>query len=59
MATEQELRRLIQQAASDGRVPCKVLLALAERSGTPPPELRRLCDDMDIRISNCQLGCFT
>jgi len=58
MATEQELRESIRQEAHDGKAPCKVLLALAERTGAPTREIGRLCNEMDIRVSTCQLGCF-
>jgi len=58
MADEKEIRQFIKRAARDGRVPCKKLLAFAERTGTPPKEIGRICDALGIRISNCRLGCF-
>jgi len=59
MATDEELREAIRRAARDGRVACKALLELAARSGESPARIGRLCDEMEIRISQCQLGCFT
>jgi len=58
MVSQDEIRRVIQNAAEDGRVACKVLLDLAERTQTPPKEIGGLCDDMGFRIRTCQLGCF-
>ncbi|HUU58591.1 MAG TPA: hypothetical protein VMZ50_03530 [Phycisphaerae bacterium] len=58
MAEEEEIREWIRQAAANGKVPCKVLLELAERTKTPPREIGRICDEMKIRVSTCQLGCF-
>jgi len=58
MTAEQQIRQLIQQAAEDGRVPCKFLLDLARRTGSAPKDIGRLCNEMDIRIRACQLGCF-
>lgn len=58
MVAEEEIRRAIQDAAADGKVACKVLLDLAERTQTPPKEIGRLCDDMGLRIRTCRLGCF-
>ena len=58
MAAEQHIRQSIQRAARDGKVACKLLLDLAERTGTPAKEIGALCNQMGIRISRCQLGCF-
>jgi len=56
--TRQEIRESITQASKDGKVACKTLLDLAERTGTAPREVGRVCNEMDIRICGCQLGCF-
>lgn len=56
--TDEELREAIRRAAIDGRAPCKAMLDLAERTGTPPARIGALCDEMNVRISACQLGCF-
>jgi hypothetical protein len=58
MPEQQHLRRAIQRAARDGRASCRQLLEIAERTGTPPREIGRLCDEMNVHIANCQLGCF-
>jgi len=58
MATEQQIRAAIRRAAKDGKVACKVLLELAARTAVAPKEIGRLCDEMEIHISGCQLGCF-
>jgi hypothetical protein len=56
--TRQEIRESITQASQNGKVPCKTLLDLAERTGTPPAEVGLVCNEMDIRICGCQLNCF-
>ena len=56
--TERQIRQSIQQAARDGRVACKLLLELAERMESPPKRIGQFCNEMGIRISGCQLGCF-
>lgn len=55
---DQELRQAVGKLARDGQVACKVLLDLAEKTGTPPGRIGRLCDDMNLKIRACQLGCF-
>ncbi len=52
------LREKIQQVAAAGEASCKSLLAVAADTGAPPAEIARLCDEMDIHIRTCQLGCF-
>ena len=58
MATKQQIRQAIRRAAKDGKVPCRFLLELAERTGTAPREIGRHCNEMGLRIRACQLGCF-
>ena len=55
---EAALREEIRRLATDGKVACKSLLDLAHRTLTPPLTLGKLCNDMNIRIRGCQLGCF-
>jgi len=55
---EEQLRAAIRELAGDSKAPCRGLLQLAERTNTPPRDIGRLCDEMNIRIVACQLGCF-
>jgi len=52
------LRQTIQKEAVDGRVSCRFLLNLADRTGTSPKRIGQLCNEMNLRIIHCQLGCF-
>jgi len=58
METKEDIKQKILEVAKDGKAACKVLLAIAGETGTPPSEIGRLCNEMDIHISACQLGCF-
>ncbi len=58
MATEEELQENIRRAVRNGRIDCGFLLDLAGKTQTPPEEIGRLCNEMNLRISNCRLGCF-
>ncbi len=53
-----ELERAIRAATENGKAPCRTLLELARRTGVSPGDVGRLCDEMDIRVGRCQLGCF-
>ncbi len=56
--TPEELRETIQSQAVDGRVSCKAMLDLAEKTETPSREIGEICNELDIKVSACQLGCF-
>jgi len=48
----------IQAAAIDNRLTCEKAHELADTLGIPLRELGVLCDQMKIKITACQLGCF-
>lgn len=56
--TQEQLREAIRQRAAGGKVSCKAMLELAAETETPPKEIGRLCDELSIKITACQLGCF-
>ena len=58
MTDDHEIRELIQAQAKDGRVSCKAMLTLVEQTRTPAKQIGQLCNEMKIRITGCQLGCF-
>ena len=58
MNNDEELRRAIQQLAPDGKAGCKSLLELARQKDVGPGQIGRLCNEMNIKIRGCQLGCF-
>ena len=61
MSEETSIREKILKAAEkdeSGKVACAFLLDLAGRSGTSPKEIGELCEQLNIRIRTCQLGCF-
>ena len=58
MTDEEDLREAILREAADDRITCKALLELAEWQEAAPRKLGRLCGQMKIKITDCQLGCF-
>ena len=62
MSKKLDLVDTIIKAATDidGRkkLPCAKAFQLAERFGVEKLEIRRICDANEIKICNCQLGCF-
>jgi hypothetical protein len=41
-----------------GRIPCAVALAMAESCGVPGKTVGRLLNLLEIKVRDCQLGCF-
>ena len=56
--TQEELRDTIQAQAVDGKVSCKAMLDLAAETETPSQQIGKICNDLGVKVSACQLGCF-
>jgi hypothetical protein len=56
--TIKEVQARIQAAAPNGRIPCAAAFQLAEELGLTRSRLGELCNELNIKISQCQLGCF-
>ncbi len=48
----------IREAAVNNRLSCEKAHALAETMNIPLREIGVLCNELKIKISACQLGCF-
>jgi len=62
MSDIKELTNAVIAAAreSDGkkRLSCQMALDLAEKFGVSKKTVGQACNDNNIKIANCQLGCF-
>jgi hypothetical protein len=56
--TQEELRDKIRAAAPEGKMPCAAAFRLAEELGISHREVGNLLDELKIKITQCQLGCF-
>jgi hypothetical protein len=56
--TIKEVKARIQAAAPNGRIPCVAAFQLAEELGLTRSRLGELFNELNIKISQCQLGCF-
>jgi hypothetical protein len=54
----EEVRARIQAAAPDGRIACATAFRLAEELNLSRKDLGGLLDELRIKITQCQLGCF-
>jgi len=53
-----KLEKAILEKSKDGRLPCAVCFKIADDFGIPKKELTKILNEMKIKISQCQLGCF-
>ncbi len=44
--------------SKDGKIPCAVCFKIADDLGIPKKEITKVLNEMKIKISQCQLGCF-
>lgn len=58
MKEKEELIAKIQGAAKDGKIPCAVAFAISKENGIPVRKIGELCNQLKIKITQCQLGCF-
>ena len=58
MVDRKNLEETILKKAKDGKIPCAVCFRIADDFDMPKKELTKVLNEMKIKISQCQLGCF-
>ncbi len=56
--TAEELKAKIKAAAPEGKIACAAAFKLAEGLGLSRKEMGELLNELRIKITQCQLGCF-
>jgi len=56
--TADQIRQAVLKAAKDGRLSCAAARKLAGELQVPPKEIGAACNDLNIKIHSCELGCF-
>jgi len=56
--TRDELTDKIRAAIPEGKIPCAAAFKLAQDLGISRKEMGDLLNEMRIKITQCQLGCF-
>ena len=55
---DKELEAQLRSRATDNRITCTELFAIAEKLGLPRKRVGDAATQLKIKIRNCQLGCF-
>ena len=58
MVDRKKIEEAILVKAKDGKIPCAVCFKIADDLGIPKKELTKALNEMKVKISQCQLGCF-
>ena len=56
--TSEDMQSKIRAAVPEGQIACAAAFRLAEELGISRKEMGNLLNELKIKITNCQLGCF-
>lgn len=54
----EEAVRKIRESLEGGKLPCAVAHDIARETGVSLGEIGRIANELSIKISQCELGCF-
>lgn len=54
----EEVKKAIKELAPEGKIPCAMAFKVAREHNCSLEDVGKLCNEMEIKIINCQLGCF-
>jgi len=55
---EDKLKEYIKQKALNNRLPCPVARKIAQELSVSIQEVGRAADELKVKITDCELGCF-
>ena len=58
MVDRKKLEETIKEKAKGGKIPCAVCFKIAEDFKISKKEMGEILNEINVRISQCQLGCF-
>ncbi len=56
--SREELKARIRAAAPEGKISCPAAMRLAEELVISRKDMGKLLNELKIKITQCQLGCF-
>ncbi len=58
MQDRKRVEAILLEKATDGKIPCALCFRIAEDHKISKREMGKILNEMKIKISQCQLGCF-
>ena len=56
--TQKNLEGELRASLVDGKLPCAVAFKIGRKLKVNPKKVGEMANKLNIKISNCQLGCF-
>jgi len=56
--SDEKLMNSIKSSLVNGKLPCAVAFKIADEFGVTPRYVKETADEIEVKISACQLGCF-
>jgi len=56
--SKEQLNEAVRKAAQEGRLTCEKAHDLGRKLGVPLEDIGKVCNELQIKIQACQLGCF-
>ncbi len=53
-----EVRQKLKEASKEGKITCAQAERIAEESGLSRLQVGKLINELELKITSCQLGCF-
>ncbi|HHT45897.1 MAG TPA: hypothetical protein GX004_01205 [Firmicutes bacterium] len=54
----EEVKKKLIESTPKGKIPCVMAFKIARECNCSVAEIGKLCNELNIKIVNCQLGCF-
>jgi hypothetical protein len=55
---QEEIMAKLKEAAREGKIPCAMAFKIAKECNVSTKEIGNLLNQLKIKITSCQLGCF-
>ncbi|HXZ34418.1 MAG TPA: hypothetical protein VEL68_00210 [Thermodesulfobacteriota bacterium] len=55
---QEEIMAKLKEAAREGKIPCAMAFKIAKECSVSTKEIGNLLNQLKIKITSCQLGCF-
>ncbi len=55
---KEEIAAKLKEAAKDGKIPCAMAFKIARENNLSTKEVGDMLNQLKIKITRCQLGCF-
>ena len=56
--TDDEIKSVIKERSNEDGINCATIFSISNQHTIPLKKIGELCNEMKIKIRNCQLGCF-